>query len=267
MTASELYQAGRLREAIQAALDEVKQHPTDVTRRFFLSELLCFGGDFARADRQLEVINQQSTDVALRVNLLRHIIHAELARQEFYTAGRLPEFLAEPSPSLQCRLRASIELRENHPDEAVKLLQESEELRPRPTGLCDGERFDDFRELDDLIAGVFEVLTSTGKYYWIPIERVEQLEFQPPRRACDLLWREARMVVSNGPDGVVYLPTTYASGNADVDDQLRLGRGTDWVGDEHTVMRGRGLRMFLVGEQAKSLMELKELRFDVPSDP
>jgi len=266
MTASELFQAGRLREAIQAALDEVKEHPTDVTRRFFLSELLCFGGDLARADKQLEVINQQSTDVAMRINLLRHIIHAELARQEFYTVGRVPEFLAEPSPSLQCRLRASIELRDDHPEEAAKVLLEAEELRLRPAGLCDGERFDDFRDLDDLTAGVFEVLTSTGKYYWIPIEQVELVEFEPPRRASDLLWREAKMVVSNGPDGVVYLPTTYASSGADLDDQLRLGRGTDWVGDENSVMRGRGLRMFLVGEQAKSLMELKELRFDIPTD-
>jgi type VI secretion system protein ImpE len=261
MTARELYQAGKLSEAIQAALDEVRTHPTDVPRRYFLSELLCFAGDLARADKQLEVICQQSTEAAMRVNLFRHVVHAELARQEFYSVGRVPEFLAEPTPSLQCRLRASIEFRENRLDEATKLLEEAEQLRPRPTGMCNGARFDDFRDLDDLTAGVFEVLTSTGKYYWVPVEQVELLEFQPPQRPSDLLWREAHMVVTDGPDGVVYLPTTYAGG-AEADAQLRLGRGTDWIGGDGSAVRGRGLRMYLVGDDDRTCMELKDVQFD-----
>ena len=46
-----------------------------------------------------------------------------------------------------------------------------------------------------LTAGSFEVLTTTGKYYWIPTERVATVEFHPPKRPRDLLWRRATMSV------------------------------------------------------------------------
>ena len=75
------------------------------------------------------------------------------------------------------------------------MLRQAEETRPKVRGVCDGKPFDDFRDLDDLTAAVFEVLTSTGKYYWIPVERVELIELRPVERVRDLLWRRARMVV------------------------------------------------------------------------
>ena len=55
-TAAELYKSGQLAEAIAAAGDEVKRHPADAARRGFLAELLCFAGDFDRADKQLDAI-------------------------------------------------------------------------------------------------------------------------------------------------------------------------------------------------------------------
>ena len=71
-------------------------------------------------------------------------------------------------------------------------------------GTCDGVEFEDLRDLDDLMAPLFEVLTSNGKYYWVPIEQVELIEFRPVVRPRDLLWRRVRMVVKDGPDGEVY---------------------------------------------------------------
>ena len=82
-----------------------------------------------------------------------------------------------------------------------------------------------------MTASFFEVLTSTGKYFWIPLERVELVEFRPPERPRDLLWRPVHMIVRGGPDGEVYLPVLYAGSAADADDQIRLGRTTEWRGD------------------------------------
>ena len=50
MNAAELYKAGQLAEAITAATDEVKRHPSEANPRGFLAELLCFAGDFERAE-------------------------------------------------------------------------------------------------------------------------------------------------------------------------------------------------------------------------
>src|SRR5439155_1325758 len=133
--------------------------------------------------------------------------------------------------------------------------------RPRVRGTCDGQPFTDLRDLDDLTAPVFEVLTSTGKYYWIPVERVELVEFRPPARPRDLLWQRARMVVRGGPDGEVYLPTLYSGTHAESDNGLRLGRATEWRGGDGAPVRGVGRRTFLVGDDTCPILELKELTF------
>jgi type VI secretion system protein ImpE len=145
--------------------------------------------------------------------------------------------------------------------EAMRLFAEADEARPPATGVCDNQPFSDFRDLDDATSGFFEILTSTGKYFWIPIERVQAIEFRPPKRPRDLLWRQAEMSVEDGPDGEVYLPTIYIPFGAPLDDQLLLGRGTDWSGGDGEPTRGRGLRTFLVGGEAVPIMQLTSIEF------
>ena len=261
MTPSEFYQAGRLNDAIDAALAEVKKNPTDTARRGWLCELLCFAGAWERADKQLETIGQQDPQVIPTLSLFRQLIRGEQARQQFFEEGRLPEFLGEPTPALRVHLQASIATREKKVTEAASLLVQAEEQRTKVRGTCNNQAFDDFRDLDDLTASFFEVLTSTGKYYWIPFESVESVEFHAPERPRDLIWRRAHMIVTNGPDGEVFLPALYPLTFAGTDEQLRLGRGTAWSGEEGEPIRGSGQRMFLVGEQAQSILELKEMQF------
>ncbi len=126
----------------------------------------------------------------------------------------------------------------------------------------DRTAFDDFRDVDDLCAGFFEVLTTTGKYFWIPTERVASIAFHPPRRPRDLAWRRATISVTAGPDGEVYVPVIYDSLQSDIADDYRLGHATDWTGEESGPVRGIGQRVFLAGDDAHGIMELGELRFD-----
>jgi type VI secretion system protein ImpE len=261
VNAKECYEAGRLNDALAASLQEVKSAPADTGRRGFLCTLACFAGDLDRADKQLDLLGDQDPKAAMGVALFRQLIRAEQARQQFYTEGRLPEFLTEATPVLKMHLEASIHLRDGKPGEAAKLLAAAEEQRPKVSGTCDGQAFADLRDLDDLVAPVFEVLTSTGKYYWVPIDHVELVEFHAPERPRDLIWRPAHMIVRGGPDGEVYLPALYAGTHAAAEDSLRLGRSTDWTGGSGQPVRGLGLRTYLVGEAAMTIMEMKELTF------
>lgn len=263
-TAAELYKAGQLAEAIAVAADEVKRHPTDVGPRGFLTELLCFAGDFERADKQLDAIGLQDPQSAVGISLFRQLLRAEQARQQFHAEGRLPEFLGKPSPRLQRHLDASIRLREGKPAEAAALLDEAEAQRPSLSGACAGRPFEDIRDIDDLTASFFEVLTSTGKYFWIPMERVETIEFHDPVHPRDLLWRRAHMVVCGGPDGEVFLPTLYAGSAASPDDRIRLGRMTEWRGGEDAPIQGMGQRLFALGNEDVSILELKQIAITTP---
>ncbi len=264
MNAKQCYEAGDLGGAIAAATEEVKRHPAEIAPRCFLGELFCFAGQWERADGQLDVIGEQDPQAMLGVALFRQLLRAEQARQQFYTEGRLPEFLAPPSDTLRLHLDASIRLREGQAAEAAALLEQAEAGRAAIRGTCNGVSFEDLRDLDDMTSSFFEVVTSTGKYYWIPIEQVESVQFHPLVRARDLLWRRVLMSVRGGPDGEVFLPVLYPGSAADPDDAIRLGRATEWRGGEGSPTRGAGQRTFLVGDDALTVLELSELAITLP---
>ena len=259
MKSAELFQAGDLTAAIAAATDAVKSRPSDQTARGLLAELLCFSGDLERADKQLDALMQLDPQTGLGATLFRQLIRAETARQDFFREGRPPELLAQPSEHLELRLKASIALRTGAEAEAKDLLAQADEVRPPVPGSHNGTPFEDFRDLDDLTGSVFEVLTSTGKYFWIPMERVEFIEFRPYQRPRDLIWRQAHMTVTEGPDGVVYLPALYAGSSQSTDKLTRLGRSTDW--SDGSIARGLGQRTFLVGDSDLPILELGTLEF------
>jgi len=264
MDAKAYYQAGQLDDAIAAAAEEVKRHPADLARRGLLCELLCFAGELERADKHLDAMATQDPEAVMGISLFRQLIRAEQARQDFYQQGRLPEFLGKPSPRLQLHLQASIRLREGQPDEAADLLEQAETQRSPVAGTSAGQPFDDLRDTDDLTASLFEVLTTTGKYYWIPIESVDTAEFHKPERPRDLLWRRVHMIVRGGPDGEVFLPTLYAGAHNESNDQVRLGRLTDWQGGEGSPTRGIGQRTFAMGEEDVAILELQEITITNP---
>jgi type VI secretion system protein ImpE len=259
--AKEHYEAGRLSEAIAAQAAEVKSNPANTDKRGFLCELLTFGDNLDRVDKHLDVMGRQDPKIQLGLAEFRQIVRAEQARRDCFESGAVPDFIGDPTPPLQLHLRALAQVREGDEAGAAALLAEAEETRPRVAGTCDGEPFDDLRDLDDLTASFFEVLTTTGKYFWIPVEQVVEVEFAAPQRARDIVWRQAQMTVRGGPDGVVYVPCLYPGSWGSDDEQLRLGRATDWSGGEGAPVRGAGQRMLLVGEDARSMLEISRIEF------
>lgn len=257
--ALQLFQAGKLTDAIASAAEVVRKQAKDVSARACLAELLCFAGDYERADKQFDLISEQDPTQGYGVALIRQLIRAEQARQDLFSSGRVPEFLDKPSDRLQLLLQATIALREKQEGEAADLIAKAMDLEVPLEGTCDEKPFVGFRDVDDLTASVLEVLTKNGKYYWIPMEQVERLEFEPHRRPRDLLWREVKMIVRNGPDGEVYLPVLYPGASKETDERLKLGRVTDWRGGEGKALRGVGQRLFQVGEEDVPVMQLKVL--------
>jgi len=264
MNVHELYQAGQLNDAVASLIEVVKKKPTDRESRGLLCELMIVQGALERADKQLDLIAHQTPEQAMGVSLYRQLIRAEEAREQFFSQGRVPEVLVEPDTQMQKYLQASICLREGNFQEAQQILEEVEDKRQPLSGVCNGQSFSDFRDLDDRTPAVFEILTSTGKYYWVPFELVSHIEFHAPERPLDLLWRRVTLETKiEHAEGDVYIPCTYYQGDdVSVTEAQRLGRETDWLGNETEPMRGVGQRLFLVGDDAVSIMELNELSFN-----
>ena len=91
MNAQELFRAGRLADALKALSSEVRDNPTDARRRTFLFELLCFAGEYERADKQLGVLGQAGPSSEIGVLLYRSALHAERERQDFVYPRRVSE--------------------------------------------------------------------------------------------------------------------------------------------------------------------------------
>lgn len=259
-TASTLLRAGQLADAVTAAQAALRKAPTDLNARVLLAELLAFAGNLERADVVLDAASAIDPSTALVVAEFRQLIRADMARRQLFRDGRVPEFLGEATQTQRLQLAALVALRAGDMAEAAHQAELAETARPHVAGRHGETAFDDWRDCDDLLAGSFEVLTTTGKYFWIPTERVASLEFHPAKRPRDLLWRRASMSVNSGPDGEVYLPAVYAA-DEPLSDALRLGRETDWRQSDDGPMRGVGQRLFLFGEEAVGIMELDQIRF------
>jgi type VI secretion system protein ImpE len=264
-SAGNLFRARQLDAAIAAGNAAVRRSPGELGARVLLAELLLFAGNIERADVILDAAAKADPTAAVVTAEFRQLLRAETARRQLRSEGRVPEFLGEPPPALRAALAAQVALRAGDVAEAGRLAAEAETLRPQVAGMLKQEGgevgFDDFRDVDDLRAGFFEVLTTTGKYFWVPTERVASIVLHAPKRPRDLAWRRATISVNDGPDGEVYMPAIYDSGQPDLADDYRLGHTTDWIGDEPGPVRGIGQRVFLAGDDAHPIMQIAELRF------
>jgi type VI secretion system protein ImpE len=257
MSADEYYKAGRLKEAIAAQIQEVKAHPADQARRLFLFELLAFAGELDRARRQIDALRYPEPDLQTAADGYRKLLDAEEARRQLFSDGVKPRFLVEPPAHVALRLEAINRLRANQPAEAAELLTQAAGKTPTLTGQLNGKPFQDLRDADDVFGTVVEVL-ARGQYFWVPLEQIDSLAMNPPTFPRDLLWFPANLEMA-GALGEVFLPALYPNSHLHADEQIQLGRATDWKSAEGGPVQGVGLRTFLVDEDALALLEWREL--------
>jgi type VI secretion system protein ImpE len=259
MSASELFKAGRLQEAIDAQIQEVKANPADPSKRLFLFELLAFAGDLERAKKQIDALRFDQPELAAAVQDYRKILDAEQARRRLFREGAEPKFLVPPGDHVRLRMEAVGRLRDQQPAEAAELLTRAADASPPLTGFLNNKPFALLRDADDLFGPVLEVFAK-GVYSWVPLEQVDSLAMNPPRFPRDLLWFPARLTIREGPSGEVFLPNLYPASHEHSIDSIKLGRETDWQAAEGGPVRGMGARTFLVGDDAVGLLEWRELQ-------
>jgi type VI secretion system protein ImpE len=260
MTAEELLKAGHLLATVEQLNQEVRSRPTDIQRRTFLFELLCFAGDYQRAERQLDVLGHQSATAEIGVQVYRHILIAEQARQRLFSEGVQPNFLFPPPSYVHLHLAALHQLCNHQPAEAVALLDESQRSQPLLKGSLAGQPFAEWRDGDDLLAPFLEVIVH-DKYVWLPFEQIKDLHVTPPKRLRDLLWVPATLEAHSGPVGEVFLPVLYPDSHRHADERVKLGRMTDWHDMGEGVTLGAGQHLFFVDGQDRGILEVRDIEF------
>lgn len=255
--------AGDLTKAIEAATREVKTRPSDAAARTFLFELLLFTGDWERALKQLDVIAGQSTQSELGAQVYRNNIHAMRERERLWTQSLTPHFLAEPPADVDLHLAAIGEWSAGRADDAQALLDEAAEQRAPLAGRLDDFAFNGWRDADDFLAPVLELIIS-DKYTWLPFAQIKRIEIASPRQLRDLIWCPVRVETRQGTVGEMFVPALYDGSSTHANDLVRLGRMTDWQSrNGDGLARAVGLRLFLTDdEEEKSIFEMRRVEFD-----
>jgi type VI secretion system protein ImpE len=258
MDAGKLFKAGRLGEAVEAQINEVKTHPGDPSRRLFLFELLGFTGDLDRACRQIDAIHHEEVQLAAAVAAYRQLIDAERERRRVFNDGAAPRFFGVVPEHIEHRLRAAGLLRAGQMAECRAALLRAAELSPAVRGVLDGRPFEALSDCDDLLGSVLEVM-ARGAYYWVPLEQVRSLTLAPPSTPRDLIWAPAQLELGDTA-GSVYLPVLYPGTHEHPDDQVKLGRLTEWKHGEEGFNIGAGSKVFQADEHEVGLLEIRALR-------
>src|SRR5262249_51203545 len=149
-------------------------------------------------------------------------------------------------------------LNDKRPDEAAALLKEADAAVPQAKGMLKGKAFESLRDCDDVLAAVIEIM-APGRYAWVPLEQIASVTANPPKFPRDLHWIPSRLELRQGMQGKVFLPALYPKSHESGDDQIRLGRLTDWVQPEVGPVTGRGLHMFMASDDTMTLLEWREL--------
>ncbi len=258
-SASDLFQAGRLDEAIASQIQDVKSDPGNETKRLFLFELLVFAGQWDRAGRQLDAINYPDPERNANVAAYRALLDAERQRAEVLGSGKRPEFLIDPPADTERRIEALACLAENRQGDAATILRQIDEGASLIRGELNDAPFELLRDCDDVFGTTLEVFSTTGTYYWVPMEQIASLTINEPSQLRDLAWLPATLEMKDGPSGDVFLPVRYPISEEHADDAVRLARATDWSDSETGPVRGSGARLYLVGDDAVALPDWRTL--------
>jgi type VI secretion system protein ImpE len=230
MTPKQLFEMGKVREAQAALTAYLRDHPTDSVQRTFLFELLCFSGDYDRAEKQLAVLSQGSGENEMGAVLYYAALHAEKTRHQVFEKQDFSRDTAGPGSG----------------------------------GRLNGQAFSTLRDADPDLGARLEVFAA-GAYLWIPFEHIASVQMEPPKKLRDTLWIPA--IVQAGPSfkgaelGEVLLPAIYPFSWKHPDESVWLGRVTDWSIDEEGSEYPTGQKTLLLDGEEVPFLEIRSLEF------
>jgi type VI secretion system protein ImpE len=232
VTAKQLFEAGKVREAEKQLTAYLRDHPMDTGQRTFLFELLCFSGDYDRAAKQLSVLAQGGAQAELGAVLYYSALHAEKTRHEILEKQQFSRDVSAASPS----------------------------------GKLNGRPFKSLRDADPDLGARLEVFAA-GACLWVPFEHIASVEMEAPSRLRDTLWRPAMVRAGSSFQGTelgeVLIPALYPFSWKHPDEAVWLGRVTDWAADDEGNQYPSGQKIWLCDGEEIPFLEIRSLEFSV----
>lgn len=244
--------------ALKALTDEVRAHPNDAKLRVFLFQLLVVLGQWERALNQLKVAAELDASTLPMVQTYREAIHCETLRLQVFAGQKVPMLFGEPEPWIALLIEALLREGRGDADAGAKLRAQALDEAPATPGTLDGEAFEWIADADTRLGPTVEAVIN-GRYYWLPWNRLAQVDIDAPVDLRDSVWMPAHFTFTNGGETVGLIPTRYPDTDLAAGDALALARRTEWRESAPGVFTGLGQRLLTTDSAEYALMDLRSI--------
>ena len=244
--------------ALKALQTDIRANPADAKKRIFLFQLLCVLGSWERALNQLTAIGEMDALALPMVQTYREAIKCEMLRAEVFAGTKVPMLFGQPDTWTALLIESMLREGKGEKAQAKQLRDQSFDLAPACKGTADGQPFEWIADADMRLGPVLEAVIS-GKYYWIPFDRLTTIQIEAPADLRDQVWMPANFMFSNGGESVGLIPTRYIGSAESGDGALALSRKTEWLESVEGFYTGLGQRLFSTDQGDLPLMDIRRI--------
>ncbi|MEM7261008.1 MAG: type VI secretion system accessory protein TagJ [Planctomycetota bacterium] len=270
MGAADRLREGDLDACLAELQDEVRNDPSDAKSRVFLFQLLAVLGQWERAATQLEVAGDLDHGTLSMVSAYRHLVASEPFRREVFAGNRSPLIFGDPEEWVALLIESTKLSAAGQLEQAGELRDEAFEAAPTTRGTItavDGENltsgpqsFEWIADADTRLGPIIEAMVG-DRYYWIPVQRIAHIQFEPPVDLRDMVWAPAYFTWANGGEATGFIPTRYPGSDVGEEHDLKLARRTDWT-ENAAGCFGLGQRLFATDAGEFPILQIREVTLE-----
>ncbi len=270
MSAIEALHRGDLNGALARLKKEIQAAPDEPRHRVFLFQLYSVFGEWERALTQLNIVRDLDPDTKLMAQTYQEVLSCEVLRAEVFAGRRSPLILGEPDPWIAKAVEAQRMSAHGDYSAAAALRGEAWDEAAMTSGRAvvdqgDAEtrqiEFEWIADSDTRLGPILEVIVD-GRYYWVPIERIQRLEIDRPTDLRDFVWLPAIFTWTNEGQAAGMIPTRYPGSETHDDAEVRLSRRTEWREPAKETYEGLGQRVLTTGTEDFAIMNLRQINLD-----
>ena len=223
--AEQALKEGDTPRALKLLTEQVRAKPQDAKLRVFMFQLLCVLGQWERALNQLSVAAELDANALAMLQTYREAIACETLRLQVFAGQKAPMLFGEPETWTALLIEALLREGRGEPDVARQLREQALEQAPASAGSLNGQPFAWIADADTRLGPMLEAVIN-GRYYWLPFNRLAQIDVEAPEDLRDAVWMPANFRFANGGEVVGLIPTRYPDTELATGDALALAEMT-----------------------------------------
>lgn len=260
-THQQLLANGRVDEALSAVKQAIRDDPGNVAYRTCLFQVLAVQGEWEKALEQLQVLRDLDDVTIPMVDAYSRAVQSESLRESVFLGKHQPLIFGEPAEWIALLVQSLALFASGETERASEIRAEAFEQAPATTGSANGQQFEWIADSDSRLGPILEVIVN-GQYSWVPFNRIQRIQVEPPEDLRDIVWMPANFQWTNGGEIMALIPTRYPFSHNSSDDRIRLSRQTIWEEPVTGTWVGQGQRILATDSSEIAVMDIRDIVFD-----